>query len=75
MQLSARPSCDFNCNTLNWTVLLCHLLNHLFVEGKSTPQEYSAPGNVAAVVIGDIAQWIEKYTPGFHRKLGRRLTI
>lgn len=37
-------------------------LNHLFIEGqgKSTPQEYSAPGNVAAAVIGDIAKWIEK---------------
>ena len=37
-------------------------LNHLFIEGqgKSTPQEYSAPGNVAAVVIEDVAKWIEK---------------
>ncbi|MCL4855410.1 MAG: alpha/beta fold hydrolase, partial [Bryobacteraceae bacterium] len=35
-------------------------LNHLFIagSGKSTPQEYSAPGNVAAVVIEDIAEWI-----------------
>jgi dienelactone hydrolase len=35
-------------------------LNHLFIEGegKSTPQEYSAPGNVAAVVIVDIGNWI-----------------
>lgn len=37
-------------------------LNHLFIEdqGKSTPQEYSAPGSVAAVVIEDVAKWIEK---------------
>ena len=36
-------------------------LNHLFVEGKgkSTPAEYSAPGNVAKVVVDDIAKWIE----------------
>lgn len=35
-------------------------LNHLFVEGegKSSPAEYSAPGNVAQVVINDIATWI-----------------
>jgi hypothetical protein len=37
-------------------------LNHLFIEGrgKSTPQEYSSPGNVAVVVIEDVAGWIEK---------------
>ena len=37
-------------------------LNHLFVagEGKSTPAEYSVPGNVAAGVIQDIAAWIEQ---------------
>lgn len=36
-------------------------LNHLFIEGedKSTPAEYSTPGNVAKVVIDDIAKWIE----------------
>lgn len=36
-------------------------LNHLFVEGegKSTPAEYSVPGNVAKVVIDDIAEWIK----------------
>lgn len=36
-------------------------LNHLFIEGqgKSTPQEYSLPGNVAVVVIEDVAKWIE----------------
>jgi dienelactone hydrolase len=35
-------------------------LNHLFVEGKgkSSPAEYSAPGNVAEVVVRDIATWI-----------------
>lgn len=35
-------------------------LNHLFVEGagKSTPEEYAQPGNVAAVVIEDVASWI-----------------
>jgi fermentation-respiration switch protein FrsA (DUF1100 family) len=38
-------------------------LNHLFVEGKgkSTPAEYSAPGNVAKVVIEDIAKWIKHF--------------
>ncbi len=36
-------------------------LNHLFVEGqnKSVPAEYSLPGNVAKVVIDDIANWIK----------------
>ena len=36
-------------------------LNHLFIEGKgkSTPAEYSAPGNVAKVVVDDIAKWIK----------------
>ncbi len=36
-------------------------LNHLFIEGKdnSTPAEYSAPGNVAKVVVDDIAKWID----------------
>jgi hypothetical protein len=35
-------------------------LNHLFVEGegKSSPAEYTAPGNVAEVVVKDIASWI-----------------
>jgi hypothetical protein len=35
-------------------------LNHLFIagEGKSTPAEYFIPGNVAKVVIDDIAKWI-----------------
>ena len=35
-------------------------LNHLFVEGEgqSTPAEYSIPGNVAKVVVDDIAKWI-----------------
>lgn len=39
-------------------------LNHLFVEGegKSTPQEYSSPGNVAAVVIEDIVKWCAEHT-------------
>jgi len=39
-------------------------LNHLFVEGegKSTPAEYSTPGNVATVVIEDIAKWIKDDT-------------
>ena len=39
-------------------------LNHLFIEGegKSTPQEYSVPGNVAGVVIEDIAKWIAEHT-------------
>ncbi len=37
------------------------LLNHLFMagpEGKSTPGEYTQPGNVAEVVVVDIAEWI-----------------
>ena len=36
-------------------------LNHLFMagEGKSTPAEYTVPGNVAYVVIKDIANWIK----------------
>lgn len=36
-------------------------LNHLFVEGegRSTPAEYLTPGNVAAVVIDDVAEWIK----------------
>jgi len=35
-------------------------LNHLFVEGagKSTPAEYLAQGNVAKIVVEDIAKWI-----------------
>jgi hypothetical protein len=37
-------------------------LNHLFVEGKgkSTPAEYSAPGNVAKVVVDDIVKWMKR---------------
>lgn len=36
-------------------------LNHLFISGsgKSTPIEYKEPGNVAQVVIEDIAAWIK----------------
>jgi fermentation-respiration switch protein FrsA (DUF1100 family) len=36
-------------------------LNHLFMEGegKSTPDEYLEPGNVAAEVIDDIAAWVK----------------
>ncbi len=36
-------------------------LNHLFIEGqgKSTPQEYFSPGNVAVAVLEDVAKWIE----------------
>jgi dienelactone hydrolase len=35
-------------------------LNHLFMEGqgKSRPEEYAKPGNVAAVVVEDIVKWI-----------------
>jgi len=38
-------------------------LNHLFVEGegKSTPAEYSVPGNVAKAVVDDIAKWIKSF--------------
>jgi hypothetical protein len=38
-------------------------LNHLFIEGegKSTPVEYEKPGNVAKIVIDDIANWIKKW--------------
>ena len=37
-------------------------LNHLFMEGqgKSTPEEYSKPGNVSREVVDDIARWITK---------------
>ena len=36
-------------------------LNHLFMEGKDkgTPAEYSVPGNVANIVVDDIAKWIK----------------
>jgi len=36
-------------------------LNHLFISGsgKSTPAEYNKPGNVAQIVIEDIAEWIK----------------
>lgn len=39
-------------------------LNHLFMpgKGKSTPQEYFESGNLAAVVIEDIAKWIADQT-------------
>jgi dienelactone hydrolase len=35
-------------------------LNHLFVagDGKSTPVEYRAPGNVSGEVVRDIAAWV-----------------
>jgi fermentation-respiration switch protein FrsA (DUF1100 family) len=35
-------------------------LNHLFMEGEgmATPEEYQQPGNVAGVVIDDIAAWV-----------------
>jgi hypothetical protein len=46
-------------------------LNHLFIEGeaKSTPAEYSTPGNVARVVIDDLAKWVESQpaSPAPHR--------
>ena len=37
-------------------------LNHLFIEGagRSTPAEYNIAGHVAAEVIADIAEWIDK---------------
>ncbi len=37
-------------------------LNHLFISGtgKSTPDEYRTPGNVAPVVIQDMASWIRQ---------------
>lgn len=36
-------------------------LNHLFMEGeaKSSPADYTVPGNVAKVVVKDIANWIK----------------
>jgi len=36
-------------------------LNHLLMEGegKSRPEEYARPGNVAAIVVEDIASWID----------------
>ncbi len=38
-------------------------LNHLFMEAdaKSTGAEYQQPGNVAAIVVRDIADWIMKH--------------
>jgi fermentation-respiration switch protein FrsA (DUF1100 family) len=40
-------------------------LNHLFIagEGKSTPDEYLQPGNVALSVVDDIAKWVEGLKP------------
>lgn len=37
-------------------------LNHLFIEGegKSKPEEYEHPGNVAEYIITDISEWITK---------------
>jgi hypothetical protein len=37
-------------------------LNHLFISGngKSTPDEYQTPGNVAPAIIQDIAAWIHQ---------------
>jgi dienelactone hydrolase len=37
-------------------------LNHLFIagKGKSTPQEYDAPGHVAEEVVTDITDWVLK---------------
>jgi fermentation-respiration switch protein FrsA (DUF1100 family) len=37
-------------------------LNHLFMvgSGKSKPEEYMRPGNVAQVVVDDVAAWIRK---------------
>jgi dienelactone hydrolase len=45
----------------NAKLISYHHLNHLFIagQGKSTPQEYSAPGNVAAVVVEDIVKWLD----------------
>ena len=36
-------------------------LNHLFMvgQGKSTPEEYSKPGNVSKMVVDDIARWVK----------------
>ncbi len=46
------------------TVQLKHYadLNHLFISGsgKSTPDEYQTPGNVAPQVISDIAAWVQQ---------------
>ena len=40
-------------------------LNHLFIagKGKSMPEEYSFPGNVAQTVVDDIAKWVEGINP------------
>ncbi|HSD82850.1 MAG TPA: alpha/beta fold hydrolase [Anaerolineae bacterium] len=37
-------------------------LNHLFIsgDGKSIPAEYQTPGNVAPVIIQDMANWIQQ---------------
>jgi hypothetical protein len=49
-------------------------LNHLFMEGSGpgSPDEYAAPGHVAAVVVEDLAAWIAGAAPlrprsGSHR--------
>lgn len=45
----------------NVTFKLYPKLNHLFVEGegKSSPDEYDKAGNVAEIVVEDIAAWIK----------------
>ena len=52
------------------TFILYSKLNHLFMEGegKSSPAEYSTPGNVAKAVIEDIAKWIKGPASSFEIK-------
>ncbi len=47
----------------NATLKLYPRLNHLFVEGdaKSSPADYNRPGNVAQVVVDDVAGWIKAH--------------
>jgi dienelactone hydrolase len=54
--LGSRPQVKF---------ILYPSLNHLFVEGqgKSSPAEYSSPGNVSEAVVGDIAVWVKSQRP------------
>jgi uncharacterized protein len=48
-------------NKQNVAFKLYSNLNHLFIDGKgkSTPQEYSNPGQVSDNVINDISNWIK----------------
>jgi fermentation-respiration switch protein FrsA (DUF1100 family) len=50
--------------TKNATFHTYNSLNHLFIagEGPPSPMEYRRPGNVAPVVIEDVAAWVGSQT-------------